>query len=174
MDNLGENPDPKDVARALSLQVINFEVDKADIPEVNKAVLDRAVEVMKNVPNMQLMILGHTDSDGDDAHNQELSQRRAESVKQYLVSKGVDASKLMTKGMGETDPIATNQTDNGKFRNRRIEFTVYDEATMGNDEIQVTQDAAAVDPANANEVAAPAQPAAPEEAKDPESTNTAQ
>lgn len=174
MDNLGENPDPKDVARALSLQVINFEVDKADIPEVNKAVLDRAVEVMKNVPNMQLMILGHTDSDGDDAHNQELSQRRAESVKQYLVSKGVDASKLMTKGMGETDPIATNQTDNGKFRNRRIEFTVYDEATMGNDTIQVTQDAAAVDPANANEVAAPAQPAAPEEAKDPESTNTAQ
>ena len=123
---------------------------------------------------MQLMILGHTDSDGDAAHNQELSQRRAESVKQYLVSKGVDASKLMTKGMGETDPIATNQTDNGKFRNRRIEFTVYDEATMGNDEIQVTQDAAAVDPANANEVPAPAKPAAPEEAKDPESTTTAQ
>ena len=76
--------------------------------------------------------------------------------------------------MGETDPIATNQTDNGKFRNRRIEFTVYDEATMGNDTIQVTQDAAAVDPANANEVPAPAKPAAPEEAKDPESTTTAQ
>lgn len=142
MDNLGDNPNPKDVARALSLQVINFEVDKADIPEVNKAVLDRAVEVMKNVPEMELMILGHTDSDGDDAYNKELSQRRAEAVKEYLVSKGADASKLMTRGMGETDPIATNETDNGKFRNRRIEFTVYDETAMGTGEIEVTQDAA--------------------------------
>ncbi|SUD91719.1 OmpA family protein [Psychrobacter phenylpyruvicus] len=144
MNKLGDNPNPNDVARALSLQVINFEVDKADIPEVNKAVLDRAVEVMKNVPEMELMILGHTDSDGDDAYNKELSQRRAEAVKAYLVSKGADASKLMTKGMGETDPIATNETENGKFRNRRIEFTVYDETAMGTQEIEVTQDAANV------------------------------
>ncbi|WP_296403136.1 OmpA family protein [Psychrobacter sp.] len=170
MDKLGDNPDPKDVARALSLQVINFEVDKADIPEVNKAVLDRAVEVMKQIPDMKLMILGHTDSDGDDAYNLQLSQRRAQAVKDYLVSKGADASKLMTKGMGETDPIASNQTDNGKFRNRRIEFTVYDEATMGNDQIAVTQDAANVDPAKASEVPAPTNPEAPAEAKDPAST----
>lgn len=174
MDNLGENPDPKDVARALSLQVINFEVDKADIPEVNKAVLDRAVEIMKKVPDMQLMIIGHTDSDADDAYNKELSQRRADAVKEYLVSKGVDASKLTTKGMGEADPIATNQTETGKFRNRRIEFTVYDPTTMANNEVTATQDAAAVDPATANEVPAPEAPVAPEEAKDPESTTTAQ
>lgn len=133
MDNLGENPDPKDVARALSLQVINFAVDKTDIPAENQAVLDRAVEVMKQVPDMQLLILGHTDSDGDDAYNKDLSQRRAEAVKAYLVSKGADAAKLMTKGMGETDPMATNETENGKFRNRRIEFTVYDESVAGMD-----------------------------------------
>ncbi|PNK60436.1 OmpA family protein [Psychrobacter sp. FDAARGOS_221] len=145
MDNLGENPDPKDVARALSIQVINFAVDKTDIPEENQAVLDRAVEVMKQVPDMELMIIGHTDSDGQDAYNQDLSQRRADSVKDYLVSKGVDASKLMTKGMGETDPIATNETDNGKFRNRRIEFTVHDETAMGTQDIEVVEDAAKVD-----------------------------
>lgn len=152
INNLGDNPDPRDVARALSLQVINFAVDKSDIPEANKAVLDRAVEVMKNVPEMELMILGHTDSDGDDAYNKDLSQRRADAVKDYLVSKGADASKLMTKGMGETDPIATNETDNGKFRNRRIEFTVYDETAMGTEEIEVTQDTANVVEADDMEV----------------------
>lgn len=157
MNSLGDNPNPKDVARALSLQVINFEVDKAVIPEVNKAVLDRAVEVMKKVPEMELMILGHTDSDGDDAYNKELSQRRAEAVKDYLVSKGADISKLMTKGMGETDPIATNETENGKFRNRRIEFTVYDETTMATEEIEVTQDAANVVEATEVEVATEAE-----------------
>jgi len=128
MDGLGENPDPRDVARALSLQVINFEVDKALIPDVNKPLLDRAAEIMKAVPDMQLMIMGHTDSQASDAYNMELSRDRAEAVKEYLVSKGVDASKLQTKGMGETDPIADNSTDQGRFRNRRIEFTVYDES----------------------------------------------
>ncbi|HJH09038.1 MAG TPA: OmpA family protein, partial [Psychrobacter pasteurii] len=78
--------------------------------------------------------------------------RRADAVKDYLVSKGADASKLMTKGMGETDPIATNETDNGKFRNRRIEFTVYDETAMGTEEIEVTQDTANVVEADDMEV----------------------
>ncbi|CAM3944709.1 OmpA family protein [Psychrobacter arenosus] len=139
MDGLGENPDPRDVARALSLQVINFEVDKALIPDVNKPLLDRAAEIMKAVPDMQLMIMGHTDSQASDAYNMELSRDRAEAVKEYLVSKGVDASKLQTKGMGETDPIADNSTEQGRFRNRRIEFTVYDESMAAdNNGIAVT------------------------------------
>lgn len=141
INNLGENPDPADVARALSLQVINFAVDKTEIPAANKAVLDRAAEIMSKVPDMNLMITGHTDSDGEDAYNQDLSQRRADSVKDYLVSQGVEASKLVTKGLGETDPIATNKTENGKFRNRRIEFTVHDETAMGTEEIDVVEDA---------------------------------
>jgi outer membrane protein OmpA-like peptidoglycan-associated protein len=139
MDGLGENPDPRDVARALSLQVINFEVDKAFIPDVNKPLLDRAAEIMTAVPDMELMIIGHTDSQASDAYNMELSRDRAESVKEYLVSKGVDASKLQTKGMGETDPIADNSTEQGRFRNRRIEFTVYDESMVAdNNGIAVT------------------------------------
>ncbi|WP_367111322.1 OmpA family protein [uncultured Psychrobacter sp.] len=137
VDNLGENPDPRDVARALSLQVINFELDKAFIPDVNKPFLDRAAQIITEVPDMELMIIGHTDNLASDAYNMELSRDRAEAVKEYLVSQGVDASKLTTKGMGESDPIADNSTEQGRFRNRRIEFTVYDEAAMNSDGIAV-------------------------------------
>lgn len=137
MDNLGDNPDPRDVARALSLQVINFELDKAIIPDVNKPLLDRAVQIMEQVPDMELMIIGHTDKLASNAYNMELSQERADAVKEYMVSQGADASKLQTTGKGETDPIADNSTEQGRFRNRRIEFTVYDESVNG-DGISVT------------------------------------
>ncbi len=140
MTNLGENPDPRDVARALSIQVINFQVDEAVIPEVNKALLDRAAEIINNVPDMKLMIVGHTDSQASDTYNMELSQERAESVKAYLVSKGVDASKLATKGMGESEPIADNSTEQGRFRNRRIEFMVNDEVVSANDGMMINSD----------------------------------
>ena len=141
MTNLGENPDPRDVARALSIQVINFEVDEAAIPEVNKELLDRAAKIITEVPNMKLVIIGHTDSQASDAYNMELSQERADSVKEYLVSQGVDADKLTTKGMGETDPIADNSTDQGRFRNRRIEFVVNDESVSANDGMLISNDA---------------------------------
>ena len=141
MSNLGENPDPRDVARALSLQVINFEVDAASIPDANKSFLDRASKIITEVPNMNLMIIGHTDSQADDAYNMKLSRDRAESVKEYLVSQGIDASKLSTKGMGETDPIADNSTEQGRFRNRRIEFVVNDETTSANDGMIMSSDA---------------------------------
>ncbi len=131
VDNLGDNPSPRDVARALSLQVVHFEVDEAIIPEANKALLDNAVKIMQQVPDMTLMIIGHTDKTADAAYNMTLSQQRAQAMKDYLVAQGADPSKLMTKGMGETDPIADNATEQGRFRNRRIEFTVYDETTMG-------------------------------------------
>ncbi|MFC6204122.1 MULTISPECIES: OmpA family protein [Psychrobacter] len=135
MGRLGENPDPRDVARALSLQVINFELDEALIPEANKPFLDRAAALIKSVPDMALTIVGNTDSLASDAYNLDLSRQRAEAVKDYLVSKGVDASKLSTKGAGESNPIADNSTDQGRFRNRRIEFTVYDESAMGKEEV---------------------------------------
>ncbi|WP_201616845.1 OmpA family protein [Psychrobacter urativorans] len=133
MNNLGDNPDPRDVARALSLQVVNFQVDKAIIPDENKQFLDRAVKLMEQVPEMELMIIGHTDKTASADYNMKLSQERAQSMKDYMVSQGADASKLMTKGMGETDPIADNSTEQGRFRNRRIEFTVYDESAMNNE-----------------------------------------
>ena len=131
--NLGDNPDPRDVARALSIQVINFSVDDATLPEVNKELLDRAAKIISEVPNIKLMIVGHTDGQASDDYNNKLSLARAESVKQYLVSKGVDASKLMTKGMGESEPVADNSTEQGRFRNRRIEFVVNDESVSANE-----------------------------------------
>ncbi|MEN2752072.1 OmpA family protein [Psychrobacter sp. FBL11] len=146
VDNLGENPDPRDVARALSIQVINFELDKAIIPEVNKPFLDRAANVVQEVPNVELVIIGHTDNQASDAYNMELSRDRAEAVKEYLVSKGVDASKLTTKGMGESEPIADNSTEQGRFRNRRIEFVVNDEATLNGTGVSGTITNNAIDP----------------------------
>jgi len=140
MTNLGDDPDPRDVARALSLQVINFQVDEAVIPDVNKAILDRAAKIINEVPDMNLMIIGHTDSQASDAYNMELSRERAESVKEYLVAQGVDASKLSTKGMGETDPIADNSTEQGRFRNRRIEFMVNDKMVDPNDGMIINSD----------------------------------
>jgi len=128
VDKLGENPDPRDVAHALSIQVVNFELDKAFVPDANKPFLDRASKIITEVPNMKLMIIGHTDNQASDAYNMDLSRDRAESVKEYLVSQGIDASKIVTKGMGESEPIADNLTEQGRFRNRRIEFTVYDES----------------------------------------------
>ena len=140
MNNLGENPDPRDVARALSIQVINFQVDEAVIPDVNKAILDRAAKIIDDVPDLNLMIIGHTDSQASDSYNMELSRERAESVKEYLVAQGVDASKLTTKGMGESDPIADNSTEQGRFRNRRIEFMVNDEMVDPNDGMTINSD----------------------------------
>src|SRR5699024_8064051 len=137
----GQDPDPRDVARALSLQVVNFEVDKAIIPEANKPLLDNAVQIMEQVPDMKLMIIGHTDKTADAAYNMQLSQERAQSMKDYLVAQGADPSKLMTKGMGETDPIADNATEQGRFRNRRIEFVVYDETAMANDVVAISNGA---------------------------------
>ena len=145
MVNLGENPDPRDVARALSIQVINFEVDKAVIPDVNKAFLDRAAKIMAEVPDMNLVIVGHTDSQASNAYNMELSKERAESVKEYLVSQGIDESKLSTKGMGETDPIADNSTEQGRFRNRRIEFMVNDEAVNASNDMGMNNTGVATD-----------------------------
>lgn len=129
---LGENPDPRDVARALSIQVINFELDEAMIPDINKPFLDRAAKLITETPNMQLTITGNTDSLASDAYNLDLSRQRAQAVKEYLVSQGVDDSKLMTKGAGESNPIADNSTEQGRFRNRRIGFTVYNESVDSN------------------------------------------
>ncbi len=120
---------PSDVARALNLQIINFASDSADIPEINKPVLIKAAELINKVPNVQLTIQGHTDSTGDVAHNKELSQRRAQSVKDFLVAQGVAQAKLGTEGYGSEQPIADNVTELGKFKNRRIEFVVLNTAT---------------------------------------------
>lgn len=121
-----------ELVHALNLQIINFATDSAEIPEENKAILDKAAELIKQIPDAHLKITGHTDTQGSHAYNLDLSQKRAQSVHDYLVSKGVSDEKLEMQGASFDEPVATNATEQGRFRNRRIEFTVFkDGETIG-------------------------------------------
>jgi len=103
---------------------INFDYDSAVIRAESKPTLDKIVAMLKSEQAMQLIIEGHTDSDGSTEHNQVLSLERAESVKSYLVSADIDGSRLFTEGYGESTPVATNTTSIGKAQNRRVELVV--------------------------------------------------
>ncbi len=107
-----------------ALQGIQFETSKSVIKSSSFSILDRVVDVMNKNQAYNLSIEGHTDSSGDDAMNMKLSQERAASVKRYLVSKGIDANRMTTAGFGETIPVASNDTKEGKSKNRRVEFKV--------------------------------------------------
>ncbi len=101
---------------------IYFDVDKDTIKQRSKPVLDQAVTVLRDFPSIRVEISGHTDADGSREHNLDLSQRRAQSVKTYLVEHGIDGARLTIKGYGPDQPIASNDTRKGKAKNRRIEF----------------------------------------------------
>lgn len=107
-----------------ALRGINFETNKDVIKPVSFPILDNVVSVMKNNPEYNLEINGHTDSTADDAFNLDLSQRRAEAVKKYLVEKGISAARMTPNGFGETKPVADNKTAAGRALNRRVEFKV--------------------------------------------------
>ena len=112
-----------DLVQALNLQIINFAPGSSQIPADSYDLLDRAAAAMKAAPQgMQVEIAGHTDTEGSAAANLELSQARADAVRDYLINHGVSPSALMAKGYGDTKPVAANDTEEGKFRNRRIEF----------------------------------------------------
>ena len=121
------NPDqiqPLDVATALNLQIINFATASAVVPEANKSILDQTAALMQKAPQVKLTVIGHTDATGDAAVNKTLSQNRAQAVVDYLIFKGVDPTQLQAIGYGQEKPIAENETEAGKFKNRRIEFEV--------------------------------------------------
>jgi OOP family OmpA-OmpF porin len=103
---------------------IEFDNGKDTIRPVSGPVLDEAVSVLKEYPALKIEISGHTDSVGDHDKNVALSQKRADAVKAYITGKGVDASRIETRGAGPDEPIADNKTAAGKQKNRRIEFKV--------------------------------------------------
>ncbi|MBK7826201.1 OmpA family protein [Nannocystis sp.] len=103
---------------------IYFDLDKDTIKPRSRPVLDRAVEVFTSFPNIRVEISGHTDSTGSIAHNRDLSRRRAEAVKRYLVEAGIDTARIETRGAGPDEPIDTNRTPAGRAHNRRIEFNL--------------------------------------------------
>ena len=97
-----------------------FEFDKSALTAGAKDSLQQAVTIMKDHGDIRVEIQGHTDSKGSDQYNQALSERRANSVKAYLVSQGIAESRISTRGFGESQPIATNDTAEGRGLNRRV------------------------------------------------------
>jgi outer membrane protein OmpA-like peptidoglycan-associated protein len=101
---------------------ILFDIDKATIKPESMGTINNIYNLLKKDPSLKFEIDGHTDNTGEASHNLTLSQQRADAVKTQLVSMGIDASRLSTKGFGDTKPMDTNDTPEGKANNRRVEF----------------------------------------------------
>jgi OOP family OmpA-OmpF porin len=101
-----------------------FDFDKSVLKPDGKAKLDDLVSKVKGINLEVIIAVGHTDSIGTDAYNQRLSVRRAEAVKAYLVSKGIEKNRVYTEGKGEKQPVADNKTAEGRAKNRRVEIEV--------------------------------------------------
>ncbi|NBD19608.1 OmpA family protein [Aquabacterium fontiphilum] len=107
-----------------------FDFDKAVLKAEGKAKLDDLADKVQGLTLEVIIAVGHTDSVGSDAYNQKLSVRRAEAVKSYLVSKGIDAARVYTEGKGEKQPVADNATAAGRAQNRRVEIEVVGTRTV--------------------------------------------
>jgi OmpA-OmpF porin, OOP family len=107
-----------------------YDFDKATLKPEGKAKLDELASKIKDFTLEVVIAVGHTDSVGSDAYNQKLSLRRAESVKAYLVSKGIEANRVYTEGKGKKQPLADNKTADGRAKNRRVEIEVVGTRTV--------------------------------------------
>jgi len=116
---------PKPVAEKVTFAAdVLFDFDKSVVKPEGKSKLDDLSNKVRGV-NLEVVIaIGHADSIGSDAYNQKLSVRRAESVKAYLVSKGIEPNRVYTEGKGEKQPVADNKTREGRAKNRRVEIEV--------------------------------------------------
>lgn len=103
-------------------ETVLFSFDSAEIHEIGRQLLDEVVEISALCPDVAIMVTGHTDSVGDKAYNIDLSERRADAVVAYLVQQGLDAERLTPVGLGFSQPVADNSTEEGRSMNRRIEF----------------------------------------------------
>ncbi|MBK8323731.1 MAG: OmpA family protein [Betaproteobacteria bacterium] len=114
---------PASVKQAIVIQAdALFDFDKSVVRPDGKKRIDEALAKLQGVDVEMVIATGHTDSVGTDAYNQKLSERRAAAVKGYLVSKGIPASKITTIGKGESQPVATNKTAEGRQKNRRVDI----------------------------------------------------
>ena len=117
----------------LNENTVNFDFNSANLTTLAKSNLDKLVTVLKNNPDTNINIYGHTDSIGTDAVNLRISSQRAAAVKNYFVANGISASRIFTEGLGKSSPIASNDTDAGRAKNRRVEFAITANEKMIND-----------------------------------------
>ncbi len=108
----------------LGENAVRFDFNKSTLTTQARANLDKLVSVFKEYPDTNIVVYGYTDNKGSVEYNLKLSQERANSVKNYLISKGLVASRFTTTGMGIADPIESNDTDAGRSKNRRVEFAI--------------------------------------------------
>lgn len=124
MQDLGATETDLEVRVELPADVL-FDFDKADIRSDAANALGQLATLIRAYPSGSATLEGHTDSKGDDAYNQRLSERRAESVERWLVEReGIDAGRLTPRGWGERKPVASNEDDAGRQRNRRVEVVI--------------------------------------------------
>lgn len=116
--------DPIEVGTTVRIKNIYFDFDKTTLKPISFVELDKVVDLLQKNPTLEIEIAGHTDSKGSDDYNLNLSQGRAQAVVDYLISQGIEDYRLVARGYGETVPVATNDTDEGRAENRRVEFTV--------------------------------------------------
>jgi OOP family OmpA-OmpF porin len=130
------NPEPKPEPKRVEVrdhkieihEKIQFELAKADIKAESHDLLNEIVQVIKDNPHIKkIAIEGHASSDGNDAFNMKLSDDRSKSVMKYFVDHGIEANKLTAKGFGETKPIGDNETEEGREKNRRVEFNIVEQ-----------------------------------------------
>jgi outer membrane protein OmpA-like peptidoglycan-associated protein len=117
-------PPAAPMKKKMILRGVNFDFDKSNIRADARPVLDEAIKTLKEYGNVRVSVEGHTDSRGTEAYNQALSVRRASSVAAYLQSGGIARSRLEVSGFGESRPVASNDTDDGRAQNRRVELNV--------------------------------------------------
>ena len=115
---------PIEIGQVVRLNNVFFDFDKYNLREESFVELDRVVVLLKDNPAIEIEMSAHTDSRGSDQYNLVLSDNRAKSVREYIISKGIDASRIVSHGYGESKPVADNDTDDGRQINRRVEFTI--------------------------------------------------
>ncbi len=113
-----------DISAPMILKGVTFVTNKATLTPESEAILMKALNTLRAYPKLKVEIKGYTDNVGKSSYNLKLSQKRAKAVKIWLVKKGIDATRLIAKGYGEANPIATNKTEEGRKKNRRIEFSI--------------------------------------------------
>ena len=123
----GVDVTPTDNGSAIMVNLpegVTFDVGSYTLKPQFRATLDKVAESLKQYPNSLIDVYGHTDSTGSEAYNQTLSENRARTVANYLMSQGVPSSRIRSEGFGETMPVADNATDSGRSRNRRVEIKI--------------------------------------------------